>query len=276
MAITLTQEERERFAAEDAARAEPVPPRPGTKRSREEAAEQAAARVEPKEVTLDPGEVATKVEQVPDQLRKEIVAAREAGGTLAELKRDFGQQVAPEVIREVLPPTNKREATARQKAQVVAEAHPGSDITTGARKRRQPRTDEETPTPAPRYATDLGDLPDRVLAARQVVGRNKLAELLGWNGSSVWRAEQGRIHPDEVKPLREAIAKVHERIAAGEFTKAAATPKAKRLAYTELAHRIEVAAELLATGRKDKGITKVALVDAALAVLVPAQSTEPE
>jgi hypothetical protein len=45
----------------------------------------------------------TTVEELPAELRAELVAKREAGTTLAELKKAF-PQVAPDVIRAVLPP----------------------------------------------------------------------------------------------------------------------------------------------------------------------------
>jgi hypothetical protein len=46
------------------------------------------------------------VEELPAELRAELVAKREAGTTLAELKKAY-PQVAPDVIRPVLPPLPK-------------------------------------------------------------------------------------------------------------------------------------------------------------------------
>lgn len=48
------------------------------------------------------------VEELPAELRAELVAKREAGTTLAELKKGY-PQVAPDVIRAVLPPLPKPE-----------------------------------------------------------------------------------------------------------------------------------------------------------------------
>lgn len=48
----------------------------------------------------------TTVEDLPAELRAELVAKREAGTTLAEPKKDY-PQVAPDVIRAVLPPLPK-------------------------------------------------------------------------------------------------------------------------------------------------------------------------
>jgi hypothetical protein len=48
----------------------------------------------------------TTVEELLAELRAELVAKREAGTTLAELKKAF-PQVAPDVIRAVLPPLPK-------------------------------------------------------------------------------------------------------------------------------------------------------------------------
>lgn len=45
----------------------------------------------------------TTVEALPAELRAELVTKREAGTTLAELKKGY-PQVAPDVIRAVLPP----------------------------------------------------------------------------------------------------------------------------------------------------------------------------
>jgi hypothetical protein len=48
----------------------------------------------------------TTVEELPAELREELVGKRKAGTTLAELKKAF-PQVAPDVIRAVLPPLPK-------------------------------------------------------------------------------------------------------------------------------------------------------------------------
>jgi hypothetical protein len=48
----------------------------------------------------------TTVEELPAELREELVTKREAGTTLAELKKAY-PQVAPDVIRAVLLPLPK-------------------------------------------------------------------------------------------------------------------------------------------------------------------------
>jgi hypothetical protein len=108
----------------------------------------------------------TQAEDLPDPVRADIIARRQAGETLAELKTRFGH-VDPAVIREVLPPGNARE-----------------------RKAKEAKAEVPKPEPAPRWVTgkDAEDLAERTLAARQVVGRNKLAELLSVTGSASRRS----------------------------------------------------------------------------------------
>jgi hypothetical protein len=248
---------------------------------------------------------APEVAALGDDTRREIIELRNGGMTLKDL-RDRFPQLSSEQIRDVLPPANQRERKAREtkaKAQAdsevpettfdkfVPEERPEPERTPRSRKAGNPgeestqtATVPSSRTPSnpeqhaaearpeePRYATDLGDLPERVLAARDVVGgRGKLAELLGGiSGSAVWRHERGRTHPTEVAALREALAQVEAKIAAGEFVKAAAEPKATGPSKADLTHRIEVAAELCRSGRGDKAITKGKLADALLAVLDP-------
>jgi hypothetical protein len=146
------------------------------------------ATVEAPKVSLDPGEVAQTVEQVPDQLRAEIVAAREAGTTLAELKTKFGPQVAVDVIRELLPPMNACERKQREKKEgKVTETTQGVGGRSGKQESepKAPKVDQPKPAPAPRYIEDhplVMDLSERTLAARQVMGRNTLAEALEATG----------------------------------------------------------------------------------------------
>jgi hypothetical protein len=66
----------------------------------------------------------TTVDELPAELRAELVAKREAGTTLAELKKSY-PQVAPDVIRAVLPPlpkgTEPKPATRKPRAAKSAE-----------------------------------------------------------------------------------------------------------------------------------------------------------
>ena len=114
---------------------------------------------------------------------------------------------------------------------------------------------------------DAEDLAERVLAARQVVGRNRLAELLSVTGSAVWRFENARIRPDEVDGLISALSQVDQRIEQGDFVKAAREPKATGPTKAELLHRVEATAEYLRTGTK--GLSGKAVAEAAMALLDP-------
>jgi hypothetical protein len=221
----------------------------------------------PQESEVDAGELVTRTEDLADEVKADIIAQREAGTTLAELKANF-PQVAPDVIRAVLPAGNARERKAK-----VTEVTKGTGGRSGkAKSQPKPKPKVEAKAePASRYAEgkEVVDLAERTLAARQVVGRNRLAELLETTGSAVWRAEQGRIHEDEVDGLKAGLDVVEKRIAAGEFVKAAAEPKAKQASKAELQQRVVVGSELVRSARSDKSITKATLIDSALAVLNP-------
>jgi hypothetical protein len=213
---------------------------------------------------------APEVAALSDATRKELVALREGGMTLAELKTRF-PQLTGDQIREVLPPGNARERRAKEGKTKVNETQQGiGGRSAKAKSEAKPKAQAE-PEPASRWVTgqDAEALAEQVLAARQVVGRNRLAELLETTGSAVWRAEQGRIHEDEVDGLKAELDVVEKRIAAGEFVKAAAEPKAKQASKAELLHRVEVVTELVRSARSDKSITKATLIDSALAVLNP-------
>ena len=95
----------------------------------------------------------TTIEELPAELRAELVAKREAGTTLAELKKAF-PQVTSDVIRAVLPPRpkgaepkpapRKPRATkpaqtakpAQAKAKPSAEAKPATNAGTTDKKRQ--------------------------------------------------------------------------------------------------------------------------------------------
>jgi ribosome-binding protein aMBF1 (putative translation factor) len=230
------------------------------------------------EASQEAPQVITRIEDLPDELRAELVARREAGTTLSELKTGF-PQVAPDVIREVLPPMNKREAQAREaktkKDEREARKAVNEVIETKA-KTEKPKPEPKS-KPAPRYVEDAAvrdQLAREVLAARERVGRDKLAAFMQTTGSAVWRWEHGKIHPNEVDYLREQLARVE----AGELPEPAPRPvrepKAKTPSKTQLAHRLDVLAELLRTARGDKSISKAALVDAALAIIEPQPAEE--
>jgi hypothetical protein len=220
----------------------------------------------------------TQVEDLPEPVRADIIARRQAGETLAELKTRFAH-VDPTVIREVLPPANARERKAREAKPKANESTQGTGGRSGKAQSNPKSKAEQAPKapPATRYVEDADlvvNLSERTLAVRQVVGRGSLADALEVTGSAVWRFENGRIHEDEVKGLQAGLKKMEDRIAAGEFVKAAAEPKGKQASKADLTHRIETVVELVKAARGDKGITKAGLVDSLLAVLVPPVQAE--
>jgi hypothetical protein len=219
-----------------------------------------------------------RVEGLPEEVRQHIIAERNQGATLAELKSGFN--VAPDVIREVLPPANKREATQRKAKEAkdkVTESTQGIGGRSGEAKSDPKPKKEEAPkaVPAPRYAEgdEVVSLAERALACRQVMGRNLLAEALDTTGSAVWRFENGRIHPTEVKPLQDGLAAVEKRIAAGEFVKQERQPRTGATTRAQLEARIDAAITGLREAAADKRITKAAAVATALDRLDPPQPT---
>jgi ribosome-binding protein aMBF1 (putative translation factor) len=205
-----------------------------------------------------------RVEDVPEEVRKEIVELRAAGSTLAELKGKF-PALTPDALRGVLPPMNKREATTRSKSKTAGEAEKTAKPVGG--KAKVEKTAEPKPAPEPRYATDLGDVPDRVVAARKALGRKVLAEALSLSESATWRAEQGRVHPGELKALTDALGKVEERIAAGEFAKPKRQPTAKALSKADLLAQREQLTHLVTTAREAKSVGTIhELLDRAVAI----------
>jgi hypothetical protein len=211
----------------------------------------------------------TQVEDLPEPVRADIVARRQNGETLAELKTRF-THIDPAVIREVLPPANARERQQREAKSKVTETKQGVGGRSGeAKSEPKAKQAEPKPAPEPRYAADLGDLPERVAAARKVMGRKDLSAALGISESATWRAEQGRVHPGEVKPLTDALVAVEQRIAAGEFKKEERQPKAATPSKADLTHRVETVVEFIETVRSDKNVAKSALADGVLAILDP-------
>jgi hypothetical protein len=79
----------------------------------------------------DPSTITT-VEELPEPLREELVAKRAAGTTLAELKKGY-PQVAPDVIRAVLPPLPKGTEPKPAPRKPLA-AKPAQTAATGQRK----------------------------------------------------------------------------------------------------------------------------------------------
>jgi hypothetical protein len=214
---------------------------------------------------------APEVAELSEDTRKELVALREGGMTVAELKARFPQLTGQQII-DVLPPGNKREAKQREAKQGI-----GGRSGEAQSDPKPPKDEAPKAPPAPRYVEDTDlvvNLSERALACRQVMGRNALAEALEVTGSAVWRFENGRIHPTEVKPLQDGLVAVEKRIASGEFVKPDKAPAAKSPSKAEIAHRLEA---VLALVRQARDATKVAeknaALDLALTVEEPAQPT---
>jgi hypothetical protein len=143
----------------------------------------------------------------------------------------------------------------------VATQEPQADVTEVVRP-GQPKAE-----PEPRYAPDMDDLSAKVLAAREAVGRKALADFAGQSQSCIWRWERSRVHPGAEA---DAIRALVRRIDAGELPTPEPKPRADSKA--ELTHRIEVAVDLLGKSRGDRKVSKIDLVDAVLAVLMPADA----
>jgi ribosome-binding protein aMBF1 (putative translation factor) len=208
---------------------------------------------------------APEVAALSEETSKELIALREGGMTLAELKTRF-PQLTSEQIREVLPAGNARERKAKAAKTEVTKGVGGRS----GKAKSEPKVEAPKPEPTPRYVEDqdiIINLSERALACRQVVGRGKLAERLDTTQSAVWRFEQGRIHPNEVEGLKAGLDAVEKRIASGEFVKAEAAPKVAQPTKAELLHRVEATVTYLRDGTK--GLSGKAVAEAALALLDP-------
>lgn len=99
----------------------------------------------------------TTVEELPAELRAELVAKREAGITLAELKKAL-PQVAPDVIREVLPllPKPTAEAKPRRTRKTPAKARETATTAKGTRASRQLASSQAKGKAQPKPATNGG------------------------------------------------------------------------------------------------------------------------
>jgi hypothetical protein len=214
---------------------------------------------------------APEVAELSDDTRKELIALCEGGMTLAELKTRF-PQLTGDQIREALPPGNARERKVKEPKAKATESTQGTGGRSGKKasdSKPKPKA-EPKPEPTPRYVEDqdlLTSLSERALACRQVIGRGALAEALDITQSAVWRAEQGRIHPNEVDGLKAGLDAVEKRIAEGEFLKTTAELKVAQPTKAELLHRVEATAEYLRSGTK--GLSGKAVAEAALALLDP-------
>jgi hypothetical protein len=215
------------------------------------------------------------VAELSDDTHREILELREGGMTLAELKLRF-PQLTGEQIRSLLPPGNARERKQRERKPkaTVAEVTKGVGGRSGSKKSDTPKKQSAKKAEAPKAEepkyVDDAELSARVLIVRQVVGRAKLAELLGISQSATWRAERDRVTPDEAGPLRTALAQVEERVAKGEFVKAPRQTKAAAPKKADLLAQREQVLHLVETARESKSVGTIhELLDKALAVLNP-------
>jgi hypothetical protein len=228
----------------------------------------------PQESEVDAGEAITRTQDLPDEVRQAIIAQREAGTTLAELKANF-PQVAPDIIRAVLPAGNARERKAKEAKGKVTETTQGTGGRSGkAKSEPKPKVEPKAEAKS-RYVEgkQVIALAESVLAARQVVGRGKLAELLDTTQSAVWRFEQGRVHPDELDGLISGMSQVDQRIEQGDFVKPERQPKATGTTKAQLEARIDAAIAGLREAAADKRVTKAAAIATALERLDPPQPT---
>jgi hypothetical protein len=107
----------------------------------------------------------TTVEALPAELRAELVTKREAGTTLAELKKGY-PQVAPDVIRAVLPPlprgiepkpaTRKPQAPKPAKMAKPAQAKPKPAQPAKAKQPAQPAEPTRPSSPRRRRSSPCG------------------------------------------------------------------------------------------------------------------------
>jgi len=220
--------------------------------ARTTAAEAKAGLRNPRDPQGQPFPVGTKLRAVADYGHGETVATHEV--------------LAPKVRRTRTTSRHRAAQDAAQNAQPVVDTTDGGSPPSTA--------DSRPPTAGPAVEPETANaLAQRILdVRRQGVSRRVLAELASLSQPQLWRCEQGRVRPEEVEPLTAALVKA----ATGDLPehlrpKRATTggPKVKPVSKAELTHRIEVVVELLRTARTDKGITKAALVDAALAVIDP-------
>lgn len=150
-------------------------------------------------------------------------------------------------------------ATLTQEPEVVVSGLGGQPVT----GEPEPKAAEPKPEPEPRYAPNTEALCDKVLTAREQVGRKTLAEFAEQSQSAIWRWERDRVHPDELDAIRALV----KRIETGELP--VPEPKQSQGSKADLVARIESAVDLLGKSRGDKKVTKIALVDQVLAVLDP-------
>jgi hypothetical protein len=202
-----------------------------------------------------------RIEQIadlPDSVRADIVAARNDGHTLAEIKRDF-PQVAPDVIREVLPPANQRERKAREARSPKAD-QPQAKATAAKGKTAQPKAEAKPKPPKaepPKLVPTPDDLRTALVAVRGDFGRARLVELLAdidpatAGHNVIWKAEKGgengtgAIVPAYVPALRELLRRIKDGEVQAPERKTTAGGGPKGVTKAELEAKLDAVAKLL-------------------------------
>jgi hypothetical protein len=205
--------------------------------------------------------VITQVADLPDELRREIVTARNNGATLAELKRDYGQQVHPDVIREVLPPGNARERKAREaRAPKADQTKPelskrAKDVV--AEAKAKPQAPKPEPAPKVERYLDPDSEPVKALAARirkarERVGQSTIASLAGVAPFAVWRAEgdrqpgaKRRVTAEELPLIVAALDKIESDPSIGGRKASGAGGRPPRAGRAELEAKLDAVARAL-------------------------------
>jgi hypothetical protein len=98
---------------------------------------------------------APEVAALSDDTRRELIALRDGGMTLAELKTRF-PQLTGDQIRQVLPPANRREAKQREAKEAKAKVTESTQGTGGrsGKAKSEPKAEAPKPAPTPRYVED--------------------------------------------------------------------------------------------------------------------------
>jgi hypothetical protein len=248
-------------------------------------------------------QVISRVEDLPDDIKSELLTQRADGVTLSELKRAF-PQVTGDVIREVLPPANQRERKQREakadqpkqprgavKREAEAVANGGAERTdqgevteADAAKTSKPQAAKPEPAPKVERYLDPDSEPVKALAARirkarERVGQSTIASLAGVAPFAVWRAEgdrqpgaKRRVTAEELPLIVAALDKIESDPAIGGRKAAGAGGGGPRQATrAALAAKVDAVAQLL---HAEWGAVKPASFRDALADIVGAPKPE--
>jgi hypothetical protein len=130
------------------------------------------------------------VEALSDDTRKEIIALREGGMTLSELKARF-PQLTSDQIRDVLPPANAREAKAR------------SSTKSGSAKADRPKPAKQT---SPAKGQDPAELTAPQVAKQIGADPKAFRRMLRKSGRGIGQGNRYSFAKSEVAKLRKEFA----------------------------------------------------------------------